>query len=180
MSERQSVINFIAVFTFFLVVAIFWYAHFGSFCMGTFYLGPFFLDLHKTSTFWGITVSAVALVTASYLVILTLNASTMVKEVNELKEKTKREVDSLRESRKNFADSLWESYTNQYNLLCKQGKGGSLASKLLRSRGQLGYLFPMLEEKNRVRPHNTVKFSLSAFPSWSYFRRLSYRGYRNG
>jgi len=136
---------------FVLSLVTFLYASCGSFCLGTFYLGPYFLDLHKTSTFWGIAVSAVALVITCYFFLLMYDAFKIVKEVSDLKTKLEKELESLDNAKKNFAELTWETYTNQYNLLCKQGKGGSLASGLLRSRGQLGYLFPMLEQKKRIQ-----------------------------
>jgi len=50
-----------------------------------------------------------------------------------------------------LAESMWESYTLQYALLCKVGNGRSIATEMMRSRGKLGYLFPMLETQRRIR-----------------------------
>ena len=173
MSKLQRFFNFIAVFGFFLAVAILFYTYIGKFCLGSFCLGPFFLDLHKTSTFWGIAVSAVALVITCYFVILAREAYKLEqdavktinkleqdagKTINQLVSESKKVLETLEESQKNLkgsqqslAELTWELCTQQYYILCKQGNGGSIGSKMLLVRGRLGYLFPMLEQPKRIQ-----------------------------
>ena len=130
---------FCAVFGFALASALSLYAGIGTVRLGTSFFGKSFLDLHKTSTFWGIAVSAVALVITCYFVILAKEAHRMEREISksindmisESKEKLETLFSEYRErlelldelyrnleaSGNNLAISLWDSYTMQYNLL---------------------------------------------------------------
>lgn len=138
-----------------------------------------FCEIEKTSGFWGIVVSAVALVIACYLVFLAMDADRRVKRLSMSMRKIKKEQESLSKSlialvdaqktlvtkheslvtsqesftvsRKSFAESMWDSYTLQLAILGKIGKAGSIAVEMRRARGKLGYLFPMLDDNKRLQ-----------------------------
>ena len=174
MSERKRYfLDFFAVFgcfttTALLIVSFVFYR-----------IDSFVIDLNKTLGFWGVVVSAVALVVSCCFVFLAFDAYRHIREIAELKKKIedsqKSFVESLENleeaqknftksqeiiaesqkslatSRKNFAESMWDSYTLQYASLSKLGNAGSIATYVLLSRGRLGYLFPMLEPQQRIQ-----------------------------
>jgi len=135
-----------------------------------------FNDLNKATGFWGIVVSAVALVVTCYLVILAIDAFGHVQALSDLKKKYENDLESLNashkalktsymsldmsleylvgfldESRNNLAESLWESYSQQTASLSVVGGAGLLATEIKHSRGKLGYFFPTISPTKRIQ-----------------------------
>jgi len=87
------------------------------FLVSSYFCSSIVINPSKTLGFWGILVSAVALVVACYFVILAIDAYGYVSRVRAALRSIEETQRNLEASRYNLATSLWDSYTLQYNLL---------------------------------------------------------------
>jgi len=112
---------FCAVFGFALASALSLYAGIGTVRLGTSFFGKSFLDLHKTSTFWGIAVSAVALVITCYFVILAKEAHRMEREIsksiNDMISESKEKLETLFSESRGRLETLFSECREQLERL---------------------------------------------------------------
>ena len=144
-------------------------------CLHYVFQNPFFQCPENVVGFWGFVITAVALVVSSYIVILGFMAEKKFREttnlINEKVESLEKSLGeaqkasgliktqvtsltsshkSLCESQNDLAESMWDSYTQQYVSLTRRGGAVLLANRIQRSRGKMGYLFPLIREKRRI------------------------------